>query len=131
MRLAGVAILMVLLSGNAFADDVIVEKADVEYQGDDKFDFSITLRHNDSGWDHYANKCEVLDADGKVLGTLTFVHPHEDEQPFTRTLSGVSVPKGLKRVTLRAHDNKHGESKLVLSIDLPDRIRKSWWSRWW
>ena len=46
----------------------------------------------DSGWDHYANRWEVLEPEGQVIATRTLLHPHVDEQPFTRSLSGIHIP---------------------------------------
>jgi len=30
------------------------------------------------------------------------LHPHDDEQPFTRELTGVKLPRGIRRVVVRA-----------------------------
>jgi len=69
------------------------------------YSFDVTVRHGDAGWDHYADAWEVLAPDGKtVLATRTLLHPHEDEQPFTRSLSGVRIPDGVTEVIVRAHD---------------------------
>ena len=50
--------------------------------------FHVTVKHSDTGWDHYANKWYVVAPDGTVLGTRTLYPPHVREQPFTRSLSG-------------------------------------------
>ena len=44
--------------------------------------------HPDTGWDDYADGWRVLDMDGNELGMRVLHHPHVDEQPFTRSLSG-------------------------------------------
>ena len=72
--------------------------------------FDVTLEHKDSGWDHYANKWEIYTPDGKLLATRTLYHPHVNEQPFTRSLSGVKIPKGLDKVIVKGHDLVHGYS---------------------
>ena len=64
--------------------------------------FDVTLKHPDTGWDHYADAWEVLDADGQSLGLRVLVHPHVDEQPFTRSLGGVAFPAGTQAVFVRA-----------------------------
>jgi len=69
--------------------------------------FDVTVRHEDSGWEHFADRWEVLDPDGRVLATRRLLHPHEKEQPFTRSLSGVRIPQGVISVTIRAHDSMH------------------------
>ena len=81
-------------------------------------DFSVTVRHADSGWDHYADRWEVLAPDGTVLATRVLLHPHENEQPFTRSLSGVSVPQGVATVRIRAHDLVHGTGGAEVDVPL-------------
>ena len=80
---------LALLPAVAFADHPVVEAATIH--GDR---VSVTLSHPDTGWDHYADGWEVLDAAGNSLGLRTLLHPHVTEQPFTRSLSGVTVPEG-------------------------------------
>jgi hypothetical protein len=83
--------------------------------------FNVTLKHADTGWEHYANQWDVVAADGRVLGSRVLYHPHVNEQPFTRALSGVKIPAGIKQVTIRAKDSKHGYGGIEKTIDLPDR----------
>ncbi len=70
--------------------------------------FVVTVRHDDEGWDHYANAWEVVAPDGAVLATRVLQHPHVEEQPFTRELSGVKVPATLTSVRIRARDSVQG-----------------------
>ena len=81
--------------------------------------FDVTIGHADTGWDHYADRFEVLAPDGTVLGTRVLYHPHVEEQPFTRSLSGVSVPDGVTEVTVRAHDKVHGHGGREATVALP------------
>lgn len=81
--------------------------------------FSVTVAHSDEGWDHYADKWEVLDAEGTVIATRKLAHPHVDEQPFTRSLGGVEIPAGLDRVAIRAHDSVHGYGGGELAVEIP------------
>ncbi len=68
----------------------------------------VKVRHGDTGWEHYADAWRLLDTNGKVLGTRTLYHPHENEQPFTRSLSGVKIPPTLSEIDVQAHDKVHG-----------------------
>ena len=68
----------------------------------------VTLSHPDTGWEHYADKWVVLTPDGQVLGERVLLHPHEDEQPFTRSLGGVAIPPGTDEVLVQAEDSVHG-----------------------
>ena len=99
--------------------DADVIKAQVSQNSDGNYSFSVTVRHDDAGWDHYADKWDVLAPNGDVLGTRTLYHPHDDEQPFTRSLSGVSVPDTADYVTIRAHDSVHGYGGKQVVVKLP------------
>jgi hypothetical protein len=46
------------------------------------------------------------------------LHPHETEQPFTRSLGGVEVPEGIDRVILRANDSVHGLGGAEATVEL-------------
>ena len=85
-----------------------VVKVVVRQEGDGRYGFAVTVRHADSGWKHYADRWEVVGPDGSVLASRVLAHPHEHEQPFTRSLSGVAIPAEIRRVRIRAHDLVHG-----------------------
>ncbi len=108
------------LSGPVMAGeaDVVDVKA---FGGSGNYGFDVSVRHGDTGWKHYADKWDVVGPDGTVLGTRVLLHPHETEQPFNRSLSGVQVPPGIKQVTLRAHDKVHGYGGKTITVDLPGR----------
>lgn len=98
---------------------VIAAKAEAEPGG--TYRFAVTVRHADTGWNHYADKWDVVAPDGTVLATRVLVHPHEDEQPFTRDQGGVRVPTGIRSVVVRAHDKVHGYGTKTVTVDLPGR----------
>lgn len=78
---------------------------------------AVTLAHPDTGWDHYADGWEVLDAEGNRLGYRLLRHPHVNEQPFTRSLS-LELPDGTSEVFLRAHCSVDGWSKARFRVAL-------------
>lgn len=80
--------------------------------------FEVAVRHDDTGWDHYADQWDVMGPDGTVLGSRILLHPHETEQPFTRSLSGVAIPDGAAEVTVRAHDKVHGYGGKEMTVRL-------------
>jgi hypothetical protein len=115
-----VLVLIFLLSCNLVsAGEVDVLQVKVKRSGDNVYSFDVTVTHNDEGWEHYANKWDVVAPDGTILGTRILYHPHVQEQPFTRSLSGVTIPEGVPRVTIRAHDSVHGYGGKVMTVDLP------------
>jgi hypothetical protein len=83
--------------------------------------FNVTVQHADTGWKHYANQWDVVAPDGQALGSRVLYHPHVDEQPFTRSLSNVQIPAGIKQVIVKAHDLKHGWGGKEFTVELPGR----------
>ena len=81
--------------------------------------FDVTVKHNDEGWKHYANRWEVLSPDGEILATRVLAHPHVNEQPFTRSLTNVKIPSDLVEVVLRAHDLVHEYGGKEFVVKLP------------
>ena len=92
---------------------------DVKVQCSSSCTFSVTLEHDDEGWDHFANQWDVVTMEGRLLKSRVLFHPHENEQPFTRSLSGVKVPAGTKSVRIRAKDSVHGYSKQEFTVQIP------------
>ncbi|MGV6813026.1 MAG: hypothetical protein ACWA47_12310 [Brevirhabdus sp.] len=102
----------------AWGGDALVEAARLTPTGD-SWRVDVTLRHADTGWDHYADGWEVLDADGNRLGYRELLHPHVNEQPFTRSLGGVDIPEGTAKVFIRAHDSVHGWNEVLFEVAVP------------
>ena len=104
--------------------------ADVTYvkavlTNDGTWTFTVTVRHPDSGWDDYADGWDVLAPDGIVLKpdpaspfTRLLLHPHENEQPFTRSQSGIAIPPDVTQVRVRAHDLADGYGGREVVVDL-------------
>ena len=68
----------------------------------------VTLKHPDTGWDHYADAWEVLNAKGKVIAVRELMHPHVEEQPFTRSLINVMLPDGIQDIFIRGRCSEEG-----------------------
>ena len=110
---AGLLIDLAAVAGEADVVDAVVSMRDGVHG------FDVTVRHADEGWDHYLDKWDVVGPDGAVLGTRELLHPHEAEQPFTRSLRSVVIPAGVTRVVIRAHDSVHGYGGGELTVELP------------
>ncbi len=117
LAIAGICV-AALFPGAVLAGQADVLKVVVTPQGD-AYRFDVTVAHEDTGWDHYADAWEVVGPGGKVLGVRTLLHPHVDEQPFTRALSGIKVPAGTEQVTVRAHDKVHGWGGAEITVTVP------------
>lgn len=107
----------VALAGSALAGGADVVGASATWKGT-SWQFDVTVAHADEGWNHYADAWRVTGPDGTVYGTRTLHHPHVSEQPFTRSLSGVTIPDGVTSVTIEAHDSVHGWGGAKISVPL-------------
>ena len=110
--------LMLAGIGIAQAGEADVVEAKAHKMGDGTWRISATVRHNDSGWDHYADRWDVVGPDGSVLATRVLAHPHVDEQPFTRSKAGIAIAAGVSSVTIRAHDKVHGYGGKEFQLEL-------------
>ena len=116
---AAAIVAMMLVPGAAMAGEADVVSVKITKQGEGRFRFDVTVRHDDQGWDHYADRWEVVGLDGGVLGVRELAHPHVNEQPFTRSLSGVEIPGNVEKVTIRSHDKVHGLGGAEMTVDVP------------
>jgi len=107
-----------LLATPALAHPPTIDAVQAERTGD-SWTFAVTISHAETGWDHYADGWQVLTPDGTRLGLRVLVHPHENEQPFTRSLSGVTIPDGISQVQIGARDNTDGWTSELFQLDLP------------
>jgi len=112
------AMALMLMPLSAPAGQVRILDARARPDGGGGYRFDVTLRHADSGWDHYADKWQVIGDDDRLLGERILLHPHVNEQPFTRSLGGVEVPADTHRVRIRAHDNVHGYAAREFNVEL-------------
>jgi hypothetical protein len=115
MRVSLLALL--LTCAPAFADPVEIVSATAQANGN-TYRFDVTLLHPDTEWDHYADAWEVLAPDGTSLGIRELAHPHVDEQPFTRSLSGIAIPPGIDHVLIRARCNVDGWGEARLRVEI-------------
>jgi hypothetical protein len=83
------------------------------------YDFDVTVRSVDKGWNYYADAFEVLTPDGRLLGRRELLHPHETEQPFTRELYGVRIPASITEVLVRARHKPRGYDGATRILKLP------------
>ncbi|MBT53193.1 MAG: hypothetical protein CMF72_07330 [Mameliella sp.] len=109
---------LLLLAAPLFAEAPEIEGATAQRSGD-VWTVSVTLRHPDTGWDHYADGWRVELPEGRVLATRVLLHPHETEQPFTRSQSGIRIPEGTEQVMIRARCSVDGWAEDAQVLTLP------------
>ena len=116
-RLSLIATSLLFLS-QAFAGEADVVDVTANCRGNSVCDFAVTVRHADDGWEHYADRWEVMTLDGKTLAVRELLHPHDDEQPFTRSLGDVKIPDDISEVVVRARDSRHqyGGKEIIVKL---------------
>lgn len=99
--------------------DVVAAK--VRASGADTFDFDVTVSSPYDTPQRYADAFRVVGADGTVFGERLLLHDHAGEQPFTRDLYGVKIPRGVRSVVVEARDGEHGYGGKTVRVVLPGR----------
>lgn len=118
------------LATTVTAKDVGEGNADVlrvrAVQGDEgTWTFHVTVEHPDTGWEDYADGWDVVTLEGTVLKpdpdapfTRLLLHPHVNEQPFTRSQTDIEIPSHVTQVRVRAHDLVEGYGGHEVVVDL-------------
>ncbi|WP_262386342.1 hypothetical protein [Roseobacter fucihabitans] len=101
----------------AFAEPPRIDNVKARKSGDG-WRFDVTISHPDTGWDHYADAWRVLDMQGNQIAIRILAHPHVQEQPFTRSLSGVRIPEGTAQVQIQARDLPGGWNPQTVIVNL-------------
>ena len=111
--------------GAAGEVDILLVKARPLSDGTWRFD--VTVRHDDEGWEHYADGWEVIDPDGNLITRRVLRHPHVGQASFTRSQIGFSIPADLEWVTVRGHDKIHGYGgdEMKVEVTRPPQKKKS------
>ena len=109
-------------SNDADADVIFVRAIQ---QPNGTWTFNVTVAHPDTGWEDYADGWDVVTPDGEVLKpdpdspfTRHLLHPHVNEQPFTRSQSNITIPDEVTQVIVRAHDIVDGFGGQEVVVDL-------------
>jgi hypothetical protein len=98
-----------------------VVAATVRARGADTFDFDVTVSSPYDTPQRYADAFRVAGGDGSVFGERVLLHDHAGEQPFTRDLYGVKIPRAIRSVVVQARDRKHGYGGKTVEVLLPGR----------
>jgi len=116
-HLSHVLAAVAVLTGPAWAADPEILDVSMQKTGT-VWNVSVTMTHPDTGWDHFADGWEVLDSQGNRLGYRELMHPHVEEQPFTRSLSGVVIPDGTREVFVKARCSVDGWAGEAVRVKL-------------
>lgn len=85
------------------------------------FTFEVTLSSPYDSAERYADAFRIVTPDGETLGVRELLHHHANEQPFTRSLTGVRVPDDVRTVVVQGRDQEHGYGGQTIEVTLPER----------
>ncbi|AXV04951.1 hypothetical protein DVS28_a0244 [Euzebya pacifica] len=108
----------------AAADDVDgsfpdVIDADLERSGD-TWTLSATISSPYDSPERYADAFRAVAPDGTELGLRVLTHDHANEQPFTRSLTGLVIPDGIEEITVEGRDLANGWGGQTVTVAIPD-----------
>ncbi len=86
--------------------DVVDVRA--EQSGDGSWTFFVTLSSPYDTPERYADAWRVTGPDGEEYGVRVLTHDHQNEQPFTRSESGIVIPEGVTEVIVEGRDQVSG-----------------------
>jgi len=92
--------------GDGVFPDVIAVTADQSDDGTWRFDVTLSSPYDTP--DRYADAWRILGPDGTEYGVRELAHDHANEQPFTRSLSGVEIPDEVDSVVVEGRDQVNG-----------------------
>ncbi len=87
----------------------------------DNFDFDVTVSSPYDTPQRYADGFRVTGKGGEIYGERKLWHDHATEQPFTRDLHGVRIPRAVRGVVVQARDQKFGYGGRTVELLLPGR----------
>jgi len=118
---------LLLAMGQVVADSDAVQRfpdvvdVTVRSTGDNRFTFQVTMSSPYDTPRRYADAFRVMTPEDRTLGVRELLHDHASEQPFTRSLTGVTIPAGISRVIIQGRDRQYGYGGATISVDLPGR----------
>ncbi len=89
---------------------------EVQRTAEGTYRFSTTVRHRDEGWEHYADVWRVV-GENVANGDRILTHPHDSEQPFTRSQSDVDAAGTIR---VEASGSVHGLGGSVIALNLDE-----------
>lgn len=125
--LAVLALSLSVVAASSQAADAMTQKypdvltAKVRSSGPETFDFDVTVSSPYDTPQRYADAIRVMGQEGTVYGERKLMHDHADEQPFTRDVYGVKIPRGVRVVVVQGRDQQFGYGGKTIEVTLPGR----------
>ena len=95
----------------------VVDAAVTPTDGGWRFDVTVSSPYDTP--ERYADAWRIVGPDGTVYGVRELTHDHAAEQPFTRSLDGVSIPEDVSNVTIEGRDQRYGWGGETVDVPLP------------
>ncbi|MFW2380292.1 MAG: hypothetical protein ACN4GZ_00940 [Acidimicrobiales bacterium] len=92
--------------------------ADATQDESGSWTFAVTLSSPYDTPDRYADSWRVRGSDGTVYGERFLTHDHANEQPFTRSQSGIEIPDTVDEVIIEGRDQVNGWGGTTLTFTL-------------
>lgn len=96
--------------------DILAAQATPDGDGTWRFDVTVSSTYDTP--QRYADAWRVVGPDGAELGIRVLTHDHANEQPFTRSQSGIAIPADITQVTVEGRDQANGWGGGSLVVDL-------------
>ncbi len=116
------ALATLALAGTAAAGTPAVTAAKIKKDAREVtgiYQITVTVQHQDTGWDNYVDAWQIVAPDGDILGTRIIFEPRLDKTTHVTGLAGVVIPEEIKEVTIRAHNVAEGYSGQPLTVRVP------------
>ncbi len=92
--------------------------AQLEATGD-TWRLSATLSSPYDTPERYADAFRALAPNGEELGVRVLLHDHANEQPFTRSLTGLEIPDDVDTVIVEGRDLEYGWGGDTVALEVP------------
>lgn len=96
--------------------DVIAAELEAD---DGTYRLAVTISSPYDSAERYASGWRVIDPAGETLAEHRLAHDHADEQPFTRTQTGLEIPGNIEQVTIEGRDLTNGYGGGTVQLDVP------------
>lgn len=107
-------------AGDASAADEMFPDVVSAEVAEDGSSVAVTVSSPYDSPDRYADAIRVRSADGaEVYGERALTHDHAAEQPFTRSITDLEVPDGVREAVVEGRDQVSGWGGDTVTITLP------------
>lgn len=96
-----------------------VLRAELARDGVGTYTLEVTMSSPYDTPERYADGWRVLDEDRNELGSHTLTHDHAEEQPFTRSQTGLTIPADVDLVTVEGRDLQYGYGGAAVTVAVP------------